>query len=105
MGIRIGVPVQTTDTPSNIPNNIHVTNHLVEGYGRVIPSSIAMVQGNAYINTCSNNELYDGCHSGIEICALGSPVENHLLGTYGITVSYNLIHDLGLGITDDMGGV
>jgi hypothetical protein len=71
MGIRIGVPVQTTDAPSNLPDDIHVTNNLVEGYGPVIPSSIAIVQGNAYINTYSNNELYDSYHGGIEICALG----------------------------------
>jgi hypothetical protein len=67
MGIRIGVPVQTTDTPSNISNNIHVTNNLVEGYGRVIPSSVALVRGNGYINAYSNDELYDGDHSFIEI--------------------------------------
>jgi len=72
---RYGYPhrraVQTTDTQSNIPHNIHVSHNLAEGYGRVIPSSIAIVRGNAYINTYRNNELHDGDHSGIEICALG----------------------------------
>jgi hypothetical protein len=105
MGMRVDVPGQSTDTLSNIPNNISVTNNLVEGYGRVIPSSIAVVQGNANTNTYSNNELYDGYHSGIEICALSCPIQNGQLGTFDITTSYNLIHDIGLGITDDMGGI
>jgi hypothetical protein len=63
--------LQTTDTQSNIPHNIHVSHNLAEGYRRVIPSSIAIVRGNADINTYRNNELHDGNHSGIEICALG----------------------------------
>ena len=52
MQVLCSQAVQTTDT-------------------RVIPSSIAIVRGNADINTYRNNELHDGNHSGIEICALG----------------------------------
>jgi hypothetical protein len=103
-GIRVGEPPIYTDTDANVPQQTTIENTLIASYGRVFPSAIGIVQGDAHDNTYSHNDIYDGYHSGVEICALSCPfgVQNSN-GAFNNITEFNHIYDIGQGLTDDMG--
>jgi hypothetical protein len=104
-GVRVGMPNVYSDTDSNVPHNTLIQNTLVASYGRVFPSAIGLIQGDAHDNTYTHNDIYDGYHSAVEICALGCiwGVGGH--GAFNNTVSFNHEYMIGQGMTDDMGCV
>ena len=71
-GVR-GASPRFIPIDANVPHNTTIENTLIASYGRVFPSAIGIVQGDAHDNTYSHNDIYDGYHSAVEICALGCP--------------------------------
>jgi hypothetical protein len=105
-GIRNGLLAQYTDTDSNVAQFALVENNVIAGYGRNIPSGIGIEQGDGHDNTYTHNEIYDGYHSGIEVCNLGCPPgSQNSHGAFNNISSFNYIYNIGQGITDDMGGI
>jgi len=102
-GIRVGMPNVYTDTDSNVPHGTLVENTLIAGYGRVFPSAIGIVQGDAHDNTYTHNDIYDGYHSAIEICSLGCVFGVNGHGAYNNTISFNHAYAIGQGMTNDLG--
>ncbi len=107
MGIRVGAPPASTDTDASVAQFTTIENTLIEGYGRVIPSAVGIVQGSGHDNTYMHNDIYDGYHSGIEVCLAPScaPGKSNSKGTFNNTTSFNHIFDLYQGVTDDGGGI
>jgi hypothetical protein len=105
-GLRNGLLAQYTDTDSNVAQFATVENNVISGYGRNIPSGIAVEQGDGHDNTYTHNEIYDGYHSGIEVCNLGCPPgSQNSHGAFNNVISFNHIYNIGQGITDDMGAI
>ncbi|MGD0268024.1 MAG: choice-of-anchor D domain-containing protein [Candidatus Sulfotelmatobacter sp.] len=107
LGIRIGLLPASANTDSNVPQFTTVENTLFEGFSRVIPSSPAIVQGAGHDNTYTHNDIYDGYHSGIEVCLAPtcSPGTKNSSGTFNNVASYNHVFDLYEGVTDDGGAI
>jgi len=106
MGVRVGNISQSTDTDSNVPHSIMVNNTAIEGFGRVYPSSFAIVQGDAHDNTYTHNDIYDGYQAGISICSQGCPPGNtNSQGAFNNITSFNHIYNLMQGVLDDGGGI
>lgn len=107
LGIRVGHLPGSTDTDANVPQFTTVENTLIEGISRVIPSSPGIVQGSGHDNTYTHNDIYDGYHSGIEVCLAPtcSPGNKNSSGTFNNTASYNHVFDLYEGVTDDGGAI
>ena len=107
LGIRIGHLPNSSDTDSSVPQFTTVENTLFEGFARVIPSSPAIVQGSGHDNTYTHNDIYDGYHSGIEVCLAPtcSPGNKNSSGTFNNVASFNHVYDLYEGVTDDGGAI
>ncbi len=102
-GIRVGMPAGYTDTDMNVPHGTAIENTLIASYGRVFPSAIGLVQGDGNNNTYSHNDIFDGYHSGVEICALGCPFgAQNSNGSFNNITEFNHVYDIGQGLTDDI---
>jgi hypothetical protein len=105
-GIRNGLLAAYNDTDSNVAQFATVENNVIEGYGRHIASGVGIEQGDGHDNTYTHNDIYDGYHSGIEVCNLGCiPGVSNSRGSFNNTSSFNHVYNIGQGITDDMGGI
>jgi hypothetical protein len=106
-GIRVGEMPVSGDTNANVPQFNTVENTLIEGFSRVFPSGPGILQGSGHDNTYTYNDIYDGYHSGIEVCLAPScsPGKTGSTGTYNIVASFNHVFDLYEGVTDDAGGI
>jgi hypothetical protein len=103
-GIHIGhAPNGSSDTSTNVVQNVEVNNNLVQGYSRVFPDGEGIAQGNGFNNTYSNNDVSDGYHAGISICENDCPP----VGVNGVNVlsSFNHIRNINQGITADGGSL
>jgi hypothetical protein len=107
LGVRVGLLPATANTDANVPQFTTVENTLIEGFSRVIPSSPAIIQGAGHDNTYTHNDIYDGYHSGIEVCLAPtcSPGNKNSSGTFNNVASYNHVFDLYEGVTDDGGAI
>jgi hypothetical protein len=107
MGIRVGTTPSGNDTDANVPQFTTIQNNLVEGYGRVFPSAVGIVQGSGHDNTYTHNDIYDGYHSGMEVCLPPScpPGKTSSSGTFNNLASFNHLFDLFQGVTDDGGAI
>ncbi len=107
IGLRVGELPASTDTDANVPQFTTVENTLIEGIGRVFPSAPGLVQGSGHNNTYTHNDIYDGYHSGIEVCLPPScsPGKKNSSGTFDNIVSFSHIFDLYEGVTDDGGAI
>jgi uncharacterized protein YjdB len=107
VGIRVGEPPASTDTDANVPQFTTIENTLIEGISRVFPSAPGIVQGSGHDNTYTYNDIYDGYHSGIEVCLAATcpPGKTNSSGTFNNVVSFSHIFDLYEGVTDDGGGI
>jgi hypothetical protein len=107
LGMRIGDPWVPLETDANVPQQITVENNVVEGYGRIIPSSFGIGQGMGHDNLYTHNDVYDGYHGAIAIAELsannppngvnGSPP----IGNGNNTISFNHVYNLLQGLMDD----
>jgi uncharacterized protein YjdB len=107
IGLRVGELPVSSDTDANVPQFTTVENTLIEGVSRVVPSAPGIVQGSGHDNTYTYNDIYDGYHSGIEVCLAPScsPGKKNSNGTFNNVVSFNHIFDLYEGVTDDGGAI
>ena len=105
--IRVGKPPASSDTDANVPQFTTIQNNLLEGYGRIFPSGVGIIQGSGHDNTYTHNDIYDGYHAGVEICLPPScaPGKKNSSGTFNIVVSFNHVFNLFEGITDDSGAI
>jgi hypothetical protein len=105
-GIRIGDTYNAKDSATNVPQQFWVANNVVEGYGRVIPASFGITQGNGHHNTYTHNDVYDGYHCAIslvETAGVADPPNG--LGVAYNTISFNHVHNLLQGIMNDGGSI
>ena len=106
-GIRVGKPPATGDTDANVPQFTTIQNNLIEGYSRVFPSGVGIVQGSGHDNTYTHNDIYDGYHSGIEVCLPPScaPGKKNSTGSFNNIASFNHIYNIFEGVTADGGAI
>jgi len=105
-GVRIGKSPNQKDTDGNVAQYVLVQNNLITGGGRVQPSGIGtgVLVGNAHHNTITHNEINDFYNGAIGVgLTWGIVGENSL--AHDNMISYNLLYNLGQGVTDDMAGV
>lgn len=103
-GVHIGMPEKPTDSDANLPQFITIQNTVIEGWGRVFPSTFGIAQGMGHDNLYTHNDVYDGYHVGISICVCGSAATTSS-GPANNTISFNHVHDTHQGIMNDGGAV
>lgn len=102
--IRIGAAGKPSDTNENVAQFITVENSVVEGYGHVFASAIGIAQGQGHDNLYTHNDIYDGYKGAISICYCTNSDVNPPYTNNNI-VSFNHVHDLFQGITNDSGSL
>ena len=102
--IRIGGSGQSSDTNANVPQFNTVQNNVVEGYGRVFPSSKAITQGEAHDNLYTHNDIYDGYKGAIKVCYCADSDTNPPFTNNNI-ISFNHVYNLFQGIMNDSGSL
>src|SRR5258708_9670906 len=104
-GIRVGRPPASGDTDANVPQFTTIQNNLIEGYSRVFPSRVGIIQGSRHDNTYTHNDIYDGYHSGIEVCLppACAPGTKNSTASFNNIASFNHIYNIFEGITADGG--
>ena len=105
LAIRIGEPYLSTDGDLTVPYATTVENNVVVGYGRTIPSSFGIAQGFGHDNTYTHNDVYDGYHVAISIAANAGEGPVNGVGEANNTISFNHVHDIMQGISNDGGAV
>jgi hypothetical protein len=112
-GLRIGAPPQGgSETLSSVAGYIHVANNLLTGGSRFTHSGMGILVGNSPWNTIEHNEISDFYQTGIAVGFTFAQLDKTTGAvtypsalTVHETVQQNLIHDIGEGVTNDMGGV
>jgi uncharacterized protein (TIGR03437 family) len=102
--IRIGTSGSPTDTNSNVPQFHTVQNNVVDGYGRVYPSSKAVTQGQGHDNLYTHNDIYDGYKGAIHVCYCGDSDVNPPF-TNNNVISFNHVYNLFQGLMNDSGSL
>ena len=100
-GIHIGHAPQGNDVSTSVVQSVTVQNNIVQGYGRVFADGRGLTQGNGNNILYQHNDINDGYHAGISICARGCAGEN---GS-NIVNQYNHIWNIMQGITSDGGAL
>ncbi len=105
-GIRVGGMAicsgANKHTDANVPQHIYIGNNIITGGGRVAPESQEVLVGDAHHVLLEHNEIYDAYSTGIGI---GFNWDYACNFAHDDVAQYNYIHDLGQGITSDMGAV
>jgi hypothetical protein len=105
-GIRVGEQGICTGphahTDQNVPQHMYIGNNLITGGGRVGVVGFALLIGDAHNVYVEHNEISDFYNTGI---AVGYNWGYTCNFAHDDAVVYNYIHDLGQGVTDDLGGV
>ena len=91
-----------THTNSNVPQNIYVGNNLITGGGRIFPAGYAVLVGDAHHVLVEHNEISDFYNNGVGVGFNWGWACNF---AHDDVVRYNYIHDLGQGVTSDLGAV
>jgi Right handed beta helix region len=108
-GVRIGPSHATSDAVT--AQGVHVANNVVSGGGRFLPSAQGILVGDSHHDVVENNEVFDYYQTGIAMgfCfasgAKGTTVSYATSHAHDNTVRENLVHDIGRGVTSDMGGI
>jgi hypothetical protein len=105
-GIRVGgVAIcsgPNRHTNANVPQYIYIGNNLITGGGRVGVVGWGMQVGNAHHILIEHNEISDFYNTGIGV---GYDWGYACSVAHDDVVQFNSIHNLGQGITSDLGGV
>lgn len=104
-GIRIGHSSNGGDRPAYVPQFITVQNNIVQGYSRVFPDGEGIAMGNGHDVTLQYNDINDGYHAGISICANGCISNQWSADGIDIITQYNHIWNVMQGITSDGGAL
>ena len=116
-GVRIGT--QKPNSPpsgyglTTVTQSVHFASNLVTGGGRFIHSAMGVLVGESHDNLIEHNEISDFYQTAIAVgYTFASPgSSNPPVVSYPTslaiknTISQNLIHDIGEGVTNDMGGI
>jgi uncharacterized protein (TIGR03437 family) len=102
--IRIGTSGSPTDTNANVPQFHTIQNNVVEGYGRVYPSSKAVTQGQGHDNLYTHNDIYDGYKGAIHVCYCANSDVNPPF-TNNNVISFNHVYNLFQGLMNDSGSL
>lgn len=101
-GIRIGQKVTTCNTDQTVPQDIYLGDNLITGGGRVLAGSYGISVGDAHHITVEHNEVSDFYNNAIGVGFNWNYACNF---AHDDVVQFNHLHDLGQGVTSDMGGV
>lgn len=82
--------------------NINVRDCHIGYYGRIYNNAIGILLTHAYDCDLTNNEIHDGWYTGISVGWNWGYAEHP---TNKITISNNLIYNIGNGWLSDMGGI
>jgi len=114
-GMRLGFTPSAsshTATDVQVPNNNTVTQNWITGYAHFFPAAYGLGVGLANTNTVTNNDVGYGYNTAIGICQPGFPAPNICAsqsasshGDFNLTVNNNDLHNVGEGVTTDLGGV
>ena len=106
LGIRIGDPYIPANSDANVPQSFLVQNNVIEGYGRTIPASFGIGQGEGHNNVYTHNDVYDGYHCAISISEQATnTTKSDTIGNANNTVSFNHVYNLLQGIMNDAGSI
>jgi hypothetical protein len=105
-GIRVGgqgvCSGTGTHTDANTPQQVYIGNNLITGGGRILAVGFAVLVGDAHNVLVEHNEISDFYNTGVGVGFNWGYLCNF---AHDDVIQYNLIHDLGQGVTEDMGGV
>jgi hypothetical protein len=111
-GLRIGTTPNSTNTETTTAQGVHVANDLITGGGRFLLSGMAVIVGDAHDLMIEHNEISDWYQTAIAVGytfagqgAAGQQATYPASLTHDDVIQYNLIHDIGRGVTNDLGGV
>jgi hypothetical protein len=103
--IRIGTEPAQSDTDANVSQSNLIYNNLLSGGDRMVPG-VAITIENSHDNIIDHNEIVDFYNQGINLGrALNFDANGLPNWVHGNQITYNLIHDLGQGVTSDLGAV
>jgi hypothetical protein len=100
-GIRCGTGWDT-DARETISSNFIITNNRIHGIGRMHPGAIGIWIGHSPHNFIAHNEIFDTYYTGISV---GWRWGEGFSWAHDNIISQNLIHHIGQGRLDDMGGI
>jgi hypothetical protein len=101
-GIRVGAKVTTCNTEANVPQYVYLGNNLITGGGRVLAASYGISVGDAHHVLVEHNEVSNFYNNGI---AVGFNWNYACNRAHDNVVQFNHLHDLGQGVTSDIGAV
>jgi Right handed beta helix region len=101
-GIRVGGVGSCSHTDGGVPQHIYIGNNLITGGGRVAVVGFAVLVGDAHHVLVEHNEISDFYNTGVGVGFNWGYTCNR---AHDDVVQFNSIHDLGQGMTADMGGV
>ena len=101
-GIRVGTKVTNCNTDASVPQYIYLGNNLITGGGRVLAGSYGISVGDAHHILVEHNEISDFYNNAIGVGFNWNYACNF---AHDNIVQFNHLHDLGQGVTSDMGGV
>ena len=100
-GVRVGLIPGPNGTDATVTQYNTLINNMIYSGGRFLPGGegTGVWIGSSHHNTISNNDVHDFYNGAIE---LGQSV-NASTFTHDNLVEYNLLYNLGQGVTSDMG--
>jgi hypothetical protein len=111
-GLRIGTTPSGANTETTAAQGVHVANDLITGGGRFLHSGMGVIVGDAHHVVIEHNEIDDWYQTAIAVgftfasqTAAGQQATYPASLTHDDVIQYNLIHDIGRGVTNDLGGV
>jgi hypothetical protein len=105
-GIRVGgfaiCSGSNQHTNANVPQRIYLGNNIITGVGRLATEGFGILVGDAHHVLIEHNEIYDGYSGGVGV---GFNYDYGCNFAHDDVVQFNSIHDLGQGVTSDLGAV
>ena len=105
-GIRVGTQGVCTGTSvhtnNNVPQYVYLGNNLITGGGRIFPAGYGVLVGDAHHVLVEHNEISDFYNNGVGVGFNWGWQCNY---AHDDVVRFNYIHDLGQGVTSDLGAV
>jgi len=104
-GIVIGAGPSSSDTDGNVAQYNLIENDVFSGMGRFLPAAYPIYVLNSHNNVITHNDVYDTYNTAI---GLGGTYQYNIALpslAHDNTVSFNLIYDIGQGVTNDIGGI
>ncbi len=111
-GLRVGTTPKAANTETTTAQGVHVADDLITGGSRFLHAGMAVIVGDAHHVVIEHDEIADWYQTAISVGytfasqpAAGQPATYPASLTHDDVVQYNLIHDIGRGVTNDFGAV